>query len=770
MKYFDCRMEKYFLSFLVVVVGSVMLTLFHYWGWLDGAHSLSINQDNTYYLHPIHHYISEHFNFFDMPMRNWLWNLPTYHQPLFGVYYPFYFLWTDIWGTPEAAVVNGQYVTVFHAGVFGVGMAFFAYVMGVRHWAALLAAAVLISSSEMRMISPWLWWFASYSWLPWVLAGIVLVLEGKRPFLGVFIAAISFALSVTAQPNIHIVYFSAVIIFGWAINRYKQIHSIAALLPKVYLFGLFSLLAILFSGEMFWMPVLHAKEYIRWSSSGPIIGSFLIPFKDSLLFPATIGDLLNVLMPTNERYAVGNSFLGPFVVYLAMYGIWARWRIWYVPPLTFLCIYSLLSTTGKTFGLAYINYLLPMLGNSLRELPVYLAIFVVSAASLSAIGLNALIDDKNENNSVFNRFDRFVVPLLGVLLTLAWLRHGRVDALYFSIYTAIAFLVLKLGLRYKLPTYVMGPILSILVVLIAKTSFVQFCEVVPNSTNQGLPQNWPYRSVLKEIGAGVKDIREYRLRFDLKRDKVADHSSKDPRMLGSQSIYYGIPTFTYYVSPMPYDNFRYYIPVSWEPDHHNYLKIFGGKYLLTDKSPPDNSYKLVRAWQNCSLYSTDDALPKQRLVNREAGKYGSFEEFRNIVERTNDYKDGVYLHVKEAGRLRQWLPGIGDPGDVERVSQGNNRIGYYVRANTPSLLIVNEHFDKAWRANVDGQPVEPVEVNLSQVAIPVERGNHNVELTYYPADFVVTSWVQLVSLIVVALLVIVVVLTHFYKLKRKSCC
>lgn len=761
---FSNLMKKHFVPLSIAAVGAVLSTLFHFWSWLDGAHSFSINQDNTYYLHPIHHYISEHFNFFDMPMRNWLWNVPIFHLPMFSMYYPFYFLWADVWSTPEAAVINGQYVIVFHVAIFGMGMAILTYALGVRHWMVIIAAAVLVSSSEVRMIVPWLWWFASYAWLPWVLTGIVLVLEGKRPFLGVMVASSSFAMSVMAQPNIHVVYFSAVIIIGWAINRYKYTHNIKELLPKIYWFGLFTILAILFSGEIFWMPLLHGKDYIRWSSSGPIVGSFLIPFKDSLLFPATLSDLLNVLMPTKERYAIGNSFLGPFVVYLVMYGTWSRWKTWYVPPLAFLCVYSLLSTTGKTFGLAYVNYLLPMLGNSLRELPAYLAIFAVSSAVLAALGLNALIEDGNENNSIFNRFDRFVLPVLAVLLGLAWFQHGRVDAAYFAVYSITAFLVLKLGLRYKLPTYVMGPALSILVILIAKTSFVQFCEELPNSSNPSLPQNWPYRHVLEQIGSEVKDIKEYRIRFDFEHGKVADHSSKDPRMLGAQSVYFGIPTFTYYMSPMPYDNFRYYIPTSWDTSRRNYVKLFGGKYLLTDKNSPDKSYKLVRSWQNAILYSTEDALPKQRLVNREVGTYRSFEEFKEVIERTDNYKSGVYLPVQEAGKLRQWLPGAGDPGSVERINQGNNRIAYHVQANTASLLVINEHFEKAWRVNIDGQLVEPVVVNIDQIAIPVGPGNHNVDLTYYPWDFMWANQIQLISIIAAMFLVLFLTVIRMHKL------
>jgi hypothetical protein len=53
----------------------------------------------------------------------------------------------------------------------------------------------------------------------------------------------------------------------------------------------------------------------------------------------------------------------------------------------------------------------------------------------------------------------------------------------------------------------------------------------------------------------------------------------------------------------------------------------------------------------------------------------------------------------------------------------------------PGLLVVAEQFDPGWRAHVDGKPARIFPADHLLMGVPLEAGNHRVELTYTPEVF-----------------------------------
>lgn len=53
----------------------------------------------------------------------------------------------------------------------------------------------------------------------------------------------------------------------------------------------------------------------------------------------------------------------------------------------------------------------------------------------------------------------------------------------------------------------------------------------------------------------------------------------------------------------------------------------------------------------------------------------------------------------------------------------------------PGLLVVAEQFDPGWRARVDGKPARIFPADHLLMGVPLEAGNHRVELTYAPEVF-----------------------------------
>jgi hypothetical protein len=77
---------------------------------------------------------------------------------------------------------------------------------------------------------------------------------------------------------------------------------------------------------------------------------------------------------------------------------------------------------------------------------------------------------------------------------------------------------------------------------------------------------------------------------------------------------------------------------------------------------------------------------------------------------------------------------LGGPASVRRPRP--DRIEASVDAAAPGLLVVSEHYDPGWRAEVDGKEAAVHEANFIVLGIPVPIGRHEVRLRYVPVGFV----------------------------------
>jgi Bacterial membrane protein YfhO len=88
----------------------------------------------------------------------------------------------------------------------------------------------------------------------------------------------------------------------------------------------------------------------------------------------------------------------------------------------------------------------------------------------------------------------------------------------------------------------------------------------------------------------------------------------------------------------------------------------------------------------------------------------------------------------------------GEPVAARLRRDSAERISVEVEAPAPSLLVVAEHFDPGWRAKVDGQEADLVQVDLSAIGVSVPRGRHAVELRFRPVGLAAGVWVALGAL------------------------
>jgi uncharacterized membrane protein YfhO len=72
--------------------------------------------------------------------------------------------------------------------------------------------------------------------------------------------------------------------------------------------------------------------------------------------------------------------------------------------------------------------------------------------------------------------------------------------------------------------------------------------------------------------------------------------------------------------------------------------------------------------------------------------------------------------------------------DLRRPSP--ERMDISVQSDRPGLLVVSEHYDPGWRAQVDGRDVRVHPADVIAIGVEVPEGRHEVRLRFVPVGFV----------------------------------
>ena len=74
-------------------------------------------------------------------------------------------------------------------------------------------------------------------------------------------------------------------------------------------------------------------------------------------------------------------------------------------------------------------------------------------------------------------------------------------------------------------------------------------------------------------------------------------------------------------------------------------------------------------------------------------------------------------------------------GEVEIISESNNRLELLVKGTERNLLVLSDTYYPGWKAFVDGTPQRIYQANYAFRAIPLGAGTHGVEFVYDPVSF-----------------------------------
>jgi hypothetical protein len=207
--------------------------------------------------------------------------------------------------------------------------------------------------------------------------------------------------------------------------------------------------------------------------------------------------------------------------------------------------------------------------------------------------------------------------------------------------------------------------------------------------------------------------------------------------------YYGLRAFQGYMNPLPYEQFK---QVYQRFNLRNYYPMLGAKYYLCN--PCDEAllrdYEFRGELNGYKLHIARNPMPHYAIVNRVAGTYIGANEFFNKIHEGYDYTKELYVGTNNKEYVTGWLAGQSAPAvsdiRVEHASLNAIRL----RANTQgrAVLILNEHFEKAWKARTNGAPARLFRVNLNQIGVLLEGGTSTVDFEYRPTLFVRSLWLQ----------------------------
>jgi len=185
------------------------------------------------------------------------------------------------------------------------------------------------------------------------------------------------------------------------------------------------------------------------------------------------------------------------------------------------------------------------------------------------------------------------------------------------------------------------------------------------------------------------------------------------------------------------------------------LDLLNVRYLLTEERVSDARFREAREFLNVPVYRQGEGLvdiprviayenrswlPRAFLVPDTLG-CGTDEECLELL----DQVDPRTTLVVNGGKISHG----GVKGEVVISYRTPNRLIIDVRADEPTNLFLSEIWYPGWEALDNGRPVQIGRANYLFRYLPLEPGNHRIEMCFKPHTL---FWGRAISLITIALI------------------
>jgi hypothetical protein len=167
------------------------------------------------------------------------------------------------------------------------------------------------------------------------------------------------------------------------------------------------------------------------------------------------------------------------------------------------------------------------------------------------------------------------------------------------------------------------------------------------------------------------------------------------------------------------------------------LPMMGTGYLLAGSAPPAASPVAGVS----HLYRLPDTppspgLPRAWVVAQARAITTPGAALSELMAPTFDPATQVLLEAPYPPAARAASAGGGSASRVISLHEGWNRRTIDLVAAQPGYLVLAYTYYPGWNATVDGEPAEILRADYTLLALPVEAGQHRVELSYRPLSFI----------------------------------
>ena len=717
---------------ILIVIWIVML-----WDAFDPSRSFALYMDNEFFIGAVLSAMSGAFAVGDWPLRmtTALGGLPIYNFTQLSPLYPFYFAPLPLFETPHEAAMAMHWITVLHILLFAVNTFIMLRVIGTTRLAAVTGASLVAFGANSLAYAVWMQIVAPYAWLPFYVAGLIGVLENRssKKYPAMAVAGMTLlTLASPSQPLIHAVLLTGVFaLFRCWHNHTNQIQS-ATRIGLFKLFGI-AMIAFLLSAPAILPATLEFANMIRWlGPQGTVTGFDRMPFEAFLTDQLTVAELGGVLVKLAPK-SVGSQFAGPIVVTLAIFAFISRERSWIALAMAAIALYALVSSAGSNLGLAYLNYVLPLV-NKIREPSRFLFLFQFAIGVLAALGIDELrkIVSGAPPNSAWRRLAALVVSiaLISLMVAFALRDKGGVLALAFVasglllVLMAIAFFAART--RFHLRGEVVGMCWSVAALSILAMN-VNW-NPPPLAKSHYLNNDGPALNMAIKRVVDLDPRHEFRLIFEGRIDKQI------ASMLAS---YQNVRTLSAYFNPAPLRKFQ-------ELYHHgprtdSYLQILGARYLLCRDCAGEeyHGFRFREAVHGYDLHEASNALPYVQVVQRVDGRFDNLAGFINKAVNHDLSRGLLFIETDETVAIDRATPASEDCIVGEDLRK-NNRIRYLVSCRSTGVLILNEFYADPWRVTVNDVASDVLRVNGNQIGVEVSPGDQTIEFSYRPGSFLLS--------------------------------
>ena len=652
--------------------------------------SFGIWLDNEFLISPMFHSLATHSNFNGLAsyLPQFLGGLDIQGFQQFTPLYPFYFISSNLFSSPEAAIYGINFLVHLHLLVFVVGAYFLLRVLEIHGFAASFGALLMVFNVNTLSYATWVNLLAPYAWIPWILGALYRALRkgnfGSWTLFYFFCTLLVF--SSPAQPLIHTFFLVSIILISEIWSTRKNVAAKTLLFSSIKNCLLVSPVFLAIISPILLPAIISTGNQIRWIGNFPaVIGHGKIPFGAFLTTQVELKEIPNLFFAPSVSREVGGVYLGFIVICLVFYGLaFLRkhqiWRLFFI-----IGLYSLASSFGENFGLAYLNYNIPLL-NLIREPSRFLVIVHLSFAICAAIALNDICvksfnrNGKNESALAGHKF-----YIGGKLFSLV----GAILIFSFSIAQSNS-------INWKSPDVSQSEY---------ETGSWQDLEKVLEKINQLDPSN------------------AYRVIFGGKL------STQKASMFSS---FYDLRTLNTYINPLPLDQFNSIYFYNSLPS--SYKELLGARFLVCEECTGDElksypSYKEIWKFGNFKLFENLKAHFYLTVPEYVTYFPEGVSNFQRELEQSEFPGDSVFVQEIDLATPRTSRTEC----KVSEISQNQfEHFSANVFCETNGVLVVNSFNDENWRARVNGSVVTPISVNGHLVGVNLQVGFNSVEISHEP--------------------------------------